>query len=52
MKYFCRMNTFNLLEMNDKLELVRISPKYSKLQYRYISGVAIYDVLYFMTLKG
>ena len=33
------MNTFEL------------SPKYSKLQYRYISGVTIYDVLYFMTLK-
>ena len=34
------MNTFKLLELNDKLEV-----------YRHISGVTIYDVLYFMTLK-
>ena len=33
------------------LIIVRISPKYSTRQYRHISGVTIYDVLYFMTLK-
>ena len=38
--------------MNDKLKVVRMAHKYSKRhQYRRISGVIIYDLLYLMTLK-